>query len=69
MYKALTGDDYRKHLNIPQGYEIDGFVAYGTFRSYPFEQFENALAKLKSRTIRKYNWKHRFLCFLEGFRG
>ena len=47
MYKALTADDYRRHLNIPQEYEVDGFVAYGSFRSYPFEQLKMPLAKLK----------------------
>ena len=66
MYKALTADDYRKHLNIPQGYEVDGFVAYGTFRSYPFEQFENTLAKLKP-DYKEIQLKHDFFASLKAF--
>lgn len=66
MYKALTADDYRKHLGIPQRYEVDGFVAYGTFRSYPFEQFENALSKLKP-DYKEVQLKHDSLAFLKAF--
>jgi purine-nucleoside phosphorylase len=45
MYKSFTATDYRKHLGLTSDYSIDGFMVYGTFRKYPFEQFEDSLKR------------------------
>ncbi|HEU5004733.1 MAG TPA: hypothetical protein VFT49_01460 [Candidatus Saccharimonadales bacterium] len=45
MYKSFTADDYRKHLKLPADYVVDGFLIYGTFRKFPYEQLEDSLKK------------------------
>lgn len=46
MYKSFTAVDYKRHLGLPEEYKLQGFMVYGTFRSYPFEQFEDSLKRL-----------------------
>lgn len=46
MYKTFTAADYRKHFGLPDDYTVSGFMVYGTFRSYPYEQIEGSLKRL-----------------------
>lgn len=66
MYKSLTSDDYRKHLKLPDGYTIDGFMVYGTYKKHPFEQFEASLKKL-GYSYKKSRLEHDFFGSLVEF--
>lgn len=46
MYRQFTGDDYRKHIGLPSDYSVEGFIVYGTFRAYPYEQLRSSLKRL-----------------------
>lgn len=46
MYKTFTAADYQRHMKLSENYTIDGFMIYGTFRTYPYEQFEDSLKRL-----------------------
>jgi purine-nucleoside phosphorylase len=46
MYKAYTAADYRKHLNFTDDYSVDGFIVYGTYAKFPYDQLENSLKNL-----------------------
>lgn len=46
MYKNLTAQEYRAHFNLRDNYTVAGLLVYGTYKSHPFEQFENSLKKL-----------------------
>ncbi len=45
MYKAYTAADYRQHLKLPADYKVDGFLIYGTFRKFPYQQLEESLKR------------------------
>lgn len=66
MYKKLTANDYRKHFRLPADYTIDGFIVYGTYKSHPFEQFEDSLKHLK-REYEKTRLEHDFFGSLVEF--
>jgi purine-nucleoside phosphorylase len=46
MYKAYTAADYRKYLNFTDDYSVDGFIVYGTYKKYPYEQLDDSLKRL-----------------------
>lgn len=46
MYRSFTADDYRKHIGMPAEYSVEGFIIYGTFRSYPYEKLKESLDRL-----------------------
>jgi purine-nucleoside phosphorylase len=46
MYKAYTAADYLKHLKFADDYSVDGFIVYGTYAKYPYDQVENSLKRL-----------------------
>jgi len=46
MYKQFTAEDYKKHLGLDPNYKVDGFMIYGTYQNYPFEQIEESLKRL-----------------------
>jgi purine-nucleoside phosphorylase len=45
MYRQFTAAEYRKHLKLPINYRVDGFLIYGTFRKFPYQQLEDSLKK------------------------
>jgi len=47
MYKKISAVDYKNMLGFPKDYKIDGFIIYGTYKTFPFEQIEESLMKLK----------------------
>lgn len=47
MYKNLSSDDYKKFLELPSEYRVDGMLCYGTWaRAKQVEVFKNTLEKL-----------------------
>src|SRR3989338_5609810 len=46
MYKKFTADDYRKHINLPSDYSVEGFIVFGTFKKYPYEILKDSLLRL-----------------------
>lgn len=46
MYKKFTADDYRKHINLPSDYSVEGFIIFGTFKKYPYEMLKDSLLRL-----------------------
>lgn len=66
MYKTFTAADYKKHMKLPDEYSIAGFMIYGTFRTYPFEQFEESLKHRKTE-YRKTKLEHDFFNSLLEF--
>lgn len=47
MYKTLTAKDYENTLGLPDDYRVDGFIIYGTYKSFPFEQLEDSLMRMR----------------------
>ncbi len=46
MYKEYSADDYKKLINFPSDYKVDGLIVYGTFKKFPFDQAEESLQRL-----------------------
>lgn len=46
MYKKFTADDYKKHINLPPDYSVEGFIVFGTFKKYPYEMLKDSLLRL-----------------------
>lgn len=47
MYKNLSSDDYKKFLELPSDYHVDGMLCYGTWdRARQVEVFKSTLEKL-----------------------
>jgi purine-nucleoside phosphorylase len=47
MYKHLNSDDYKKFLDLPSDYRVDGMLCYGTWaRAKQVDIFKNTLEKL-----------------------
>lgn len=46
MYKKFTAEDYKKHLNLPSDYLVEGFIVFGTFAKYPYEMLKDSLLRL-----------------------
>ena len=46
MYKEFTAKDYKKLINFPTDYKVDGLIAYGTFKKFPFTLAEESLQRL-----------------------
>jgi purine-nucleoside phosphorylase len=46
MYKQFTAEDHKKYLGLTPDYKVDGFMVYGTYQNYPFEQIEDSLKRL-----------------------
>lgn len=67
MYKKLTANDYRKHFGLPDDYEVEGFIVYGTYKTHPFEQFEDSL-KRSGHAYEKSKLNHDFFSSLMEFR-
>lgn len=59
MYKTFTAADYKKYMKLPADYEIAGFVIYGTYRKYPYEQFAESLKRL-GHEYKKSELDHEF---------
>lgn len=50
MYKNLSSDDYKKFLDLPSEYRVDGMLCYGTWaRAKQVEVFKNTLEKLDKK--------------------
>jgi hypothetical protein len=47
MYRSFTDNEYRRHVGLPDDYRVDGFLVYGTFKTYPYEQFTDSLHRLE----------------------
>jgi purine-nucleoside phosphorylase len=45
MYKKFIANDYRKLFNLSDDYTVDGFIVYGTYKSFPYKQLEDSLNK------------------------
>jgi len=60
MYKSFTAADYRKNLGLPDNYAVNGFLVYGNYKSYPYEQTEKSLQRL-SYKYTKSKLEHDFL--------
>jgi len=67
MYKQLTANDYRQHFGLPDDYQVDGFVVYGTYKNHPFEQFEDSL-KQSGCKYQKLKLEHDFFGSLMEFK-
>lgn len=59
MYKTFTAADYKKYMKLPEDYEIAGFMIYGTYRNYPYVQFEESLKRL-GHEYKKSELEHEF---------
>jgi purine-nucleoside phosphorylase len=46
MYKQFTAEDHKKYLGLMPDYKVDGFMVYGTYQNYPFEQIKDSLKRL-----------------------
>jgi purine-nucleoside phosphorylase len=66
MYKTLTAQDYRAHLSLPEDYVVDGFIVYGTYKTHPFEQFEDSLRRA-GLAYTKTELDHEFFSSLRAF--
>lgn len=64
MYRQFSADDYRNHLNLGSGFLVDGFLIYGTFHSYPYDQLKSTLSKLEINYTSK-RMEHEFLSPIE----
>ena len=31
MYKSFTAEDYKKHFSLPENYEVEGFLSFGSW--------------------------------------
>lgn len=60
MYKKFTADDYRKHINLPSDYSVEGFIVFGTFKKYPYEMLKDSLLRLGHKAEFS-NIEHEFL--------
>ena len=66
MYQTFTAADYRRHINLPDDYTIDGFIVYGTYKSYPYDQFEESIQRL-GYEYKKTKLQHEFFGLLREF--
>ncbi len=46
MYKSFSAADYKKFLGLSEDYHVDGFIVYGTYKKFPYDQLKNSLAQL-----------------------
>lgn len=60
MYKKFTAEDYKKHINLPADYSVDGFIVFGTFKKYPYEMLKDSLLRLGYKAEFS-NIEHEFL--------
>jgi len=60
MYKKFTADDYRKHINLPTDYSVEGFIIFGSFKKYPYEMLKDSLLRLGHK-VEFSNIEHEFL--------
>lgn len=50
MYKSFSADDYRKFLQLTSSYQVHGFLVYGTYKKFPYDQLKHSLAKIQQDT-------------------
>ncbi len=46
MYKSFAASDYRQHHKLPEDYNVEGFIIFGTFHPGPYDEIKEELAKL-----------------------
>ena len=46
MYKALTAKDYLESIKLKQDYTVDGFLIFGTYQKYPYEELKESLLRI-----------------------
>ncbi len=67
MYKSSTADDFRKHLNLPEDYSVEGMFIFGTYKQYPYEIVREIL-KSKGLTFESLKLEDEFLKSIYSFK-
>jgi purine-nucleoside phosphorylase len=49
MYREFKKEDFQKEFNLGDGYNVSGFLVYGTYKDYPYEMLKESLKRLGYR--------------------
>ena len=52
MYKSISVKEYKNYLDLPDSYEIKGFMVYGTYKNYPYEELIEELKNYPNSSYR-----------------
>ena len=52
MYKSISVKEYKSYLELPDSYEIKGFMVYGTYKNYPYDELIEELKNYPNSSYR-----------------
>ncbi len=67
MYKSFSAVDYKKFFSLSESYHVDGFIVYGSYKKFPYDQLKNSLLKFHGNIQFSY-LSHEFLTNILEFR-
>ena len=67
MYRHISASEHRAYLKLPDDYKVDGFLIYGTFRTFPYDMLADALRSLGAPYQLRRLDQHEFLAPIAEF--